>query len=275
METLRTLKRDFPDLLWLNSTLDRGMTAAERHAWQPLATQALLDLLAVHDRRVVNSAVQLLEVVQESINRMMSELRNEHLPQVNFLWNEWTEGEKHRWKPKMEEHLSDWVAAFLQRDLKGRGIIVNRETQISRGEFTDILVSAEQKSQSVLQAERIDVIIEVKGSWHGEIRTAMQTQLVKTYLRERKTNVGLFLVGWFYSPGFDDRKPAGIKSMPELQIQLDAQAKDLTKDPLRVEGRVIDLRPILNLSSKLKHPAGKRSSPSHAASTKAKKMPDA
>ena len=257
IKMIQRLKSDFPRLFWLNSTLERAMTVTERQTWKPFPAETLLEFLQLHDRRVVNSPEQLLSVIQESVTRIVAELRAEHLPLVNSLWNEWKEGETPRWKPKMEEHLSDWVAAYLQRDLKGRGIIVNRETQISRGQFTDVLVSAIPEARTGMETQRIDVVIEIKGSWHEEVKTAMKTQLVETYLRERKANVGLYLVGWYYIPGLYDKKPGRVNSWEDLQVVLDSQAQELSRGVVKVQARVIDLRPILNTSTKSSRPQAK------------------
>jgi hypothetical protein len=47
------------------------------------------------------------------------------------LWDE-VSRDKHR--PKSEEKMSDALAAFLKRDLPGRGVVVNREVVIRPGE---------------------------------------------------------------------------------------------------------------------------------------------
>ena len=45
--------------------------------------------------------------------------------------------------------------------------------------------------------DSITVIIEVKGCWHDEINSAMETQLVGRYLLDNACQYGLYLVGWF------------------------------------------------------------------------------
>ena len=51
-----------------------------------------------------------------------------------FLW----EGSKDAPRPKNEPSLCDFIKWQLEEDLRGRGIIINREVQIHRGEQTDI-----------------------------------------------------------------------------------------------------------------------------------------
>ncbi|WP_412030523.1 NACHT domain-containing protein [Deinococcus yunweiensis] len=255
---LQAIRDGLPELRWLNSTVERAMAVAERMSWRPLTAGQVQSLLDQPGRRVVEDARQLLAVIRESLGRMMAELRSEFTPTVNFLWNEWqveqepqqesaqadTTRQKRKttrhWKPKDEERLSDWIKVHLERDLKERRVIVNREAQIRRGQFTDVLVSALKLDRRGEVRDRIDVIIEVKGSWHSEVLTAMETQLAGTYLRESRANVGLYLVGWYYSPPEEKRKPTGIETMEELQSRLDAQASSLLD--IHVEAQVVDLR---------------------------------
>jgi hypothetical protein len=82
-------------------------------------------------------------------------------------------------------------------------VAVNREVVIrpgrvgTQGERTDILVEASVAVRAggpVL--EPLQVIIEVKGNWNPELKTAVQDQLCR-YLKKNSCRHGLYLVGWF------------------------------------------------------------------------------
>jgi hypothetical protein len=86
---------------------------------------------------------------------------------------------------------------------------VNREVQIRQGQQTDIHIDAVVPGDQGQAAGAVSAIIEVKGCWHHDLDTAMETQLVGRYLKDNHCPNGLYLVGWFkcdrWSAG-DDRK---------------------------------------------------------------------
>jgi len=79
--------------------------------------------------------------------------------------------------------------------------------------------------------------VEVKGSWHREVQTAMQTQLVDRYLLENRCQTGLYLVGWFQSPGWDAADPRQRRNpwgtIEEARTELETQAAQLTQEGVR------------------------------------------
>jgi hypothetical protein len=93
----------------------------------------------------------------------------------------------------------------LRRDLWNKGIILNREVEIrprhgaggNPGERTDIRVDAVGFDSSLRRITTLTVIVEVKGCWHAEVNTAMETQLRDRYLADNHCSHGLYLVGWF------------------------------------------------------------------------------
>jgi hypothetical protein len=95
---------------------------------------------AVSELRLVQSGDQLLEVVIESLKRLEATLQGE-TPAAQFLWDKTNEN---GWRPKDENSLSDYVKIHLDKDLRQRGVIVNREVEIrhGHGERTDIHVDA-------------------------------------------------------------------------------------------------------------------------------------
>ncbi len=58
-----------------------------------------------------------------------------------------------------------------------------------------ISVAMRKKNDGIL--DQVRVITELKGFWHPEVKTAMETQLRDRYLRENQCGHGLYLVMWF------------------------------------------------------------------------------
>ena len=70
------------------------------------------------------------------------------------------------------------------------GVVANREVQPRRGKRTDVVIEAALPN-SREGFDKLAVVIEVKGCWHSEVRTALKTQLVDDYLiaeRQKKEN---------------------------------------------------------------------------------------
>ena len=109
--------------------------------------------------------MQLLSLISESLDRLEEKLQGE-TSASEFLWNKIDDCQ---YIPKDENSFSNYVKIHLDDDLKTRGIIVNREVEIRRGEITDIHVDA------ILFKDRKDIIdilkaiIEVKGCWNPEL----------------------------------------------------------------------------------------------------------
>ena len=114
-------------------------------------------------------------------------------------------------RPNEEERLSDALRRHLERDLRERGIVTNREVEIrprqgtggDPGERTDIHVDA--VSRLGRNIERIRVIVEVKGCWNREVNTAISTQLRDRYLKDNDCSHGLYVVGWYLCDQWDSR----------------------------------------------------------------------
>lgn len=219
VQALRELSRDHPDHDWLKHYVLEATTQARRHAWTPPTITQLTEMEADAQRRLVRSGGELLSVVAESLRAWAFELRREDL--VRSLWDQ---RDDRSWKPKDEEHLSQTLAAWLKRDLKNRCITAGRELQLSKrslpggqaGTRVDIDLAA-AKDGDVLQPVR--AVIEVKGSWHQQVKSAMQDQLVDRYFAEGRYLYGLYVVGWY------DNSVWG--SPAEAQSELGAQIRQL------------------------------------------------
>ena len=176
--------------------------------------------------------------------RLQQKLHGE-TPRAEALWDTETV-----FRPKSEPRLSNYIKAHLEDDLEARGIIVNREVEIRRvssrgtGESSDIHIKAKVKDKAKAKdGDIVTVVVEVKGCWNRGLLTDMEKQLKERYL-EGVTKYGLYLVCWFASEKWDDqderKRRCGKWTIEELKSTLEAKAKRLSVDGLRIRTYVLD-----------------------------------
>ncbi|MBN1122218.1 MAG: hypothetical protein JXJ17_14165 [Anaerolineae bacterium] len=248
VESIKRIKQKFPDDDWLNQVLANAQEIAHRQSWDPPQPEKVVALLNRQDGRLIKNGNQLLDVLLESLKRLESKLQSE-TPAAIFLWNE--VGDK-CYRPKTENEFSDFVKLHLEEDLKRSGIVLNREVEIrsgtggASGERTDIIVDAVTQSSSGEGYNTITAIIEVKGNWHRELKSAMKEQLVDRYLKDNVCRHGLYLVGWFTCSQWDvndSRQQAADRqftSLDEAEQYFAEQATKLSQDDLCIHSVVIN-----------------------------------
>src|SRR5260370_12936093 len=188
-----------PELPWLGWAAREARAVMLRQTWVPPRPAELLRMARDSEMRLVESAEQLLDVLIQSMQRLEQELQGE-TPSAPYLWNK--DADDH-YRPKDEGELSNYVTLHLRRDVTTRGIVVNREVEIRRGEGdrkgerTDIHVDAVTPGSRPGESDCISVIIEVKGCWNKGVKTDMKGQLRDRYLKDNRCQFGLYLVGWF------------------------------------------------------------------------------
>jgi len=250
---LLRLRDAFPQYPWLADSVIDAANVRRRETWCPPSACEILALASRNESRFVSSPDELLDVILESLDRLEQKLHGT-TPAVEDLWNR--EGSSPR-TPKDEESFSDYVARHLKDDLRARRVVVNREVQIRRrqesreaggapGQKPDIVVQAVPNDSAGTSGGVFEVIIEVKGCWHGEVRTALASQLVERYLRDNSCRHGLYLVGWFRCEGWDGndsrRERDPWSTLDESRRELDGQARVVCTRPdgLLVRARVLD-----------------------------------
>lgn len=240
---------ELPHLPWLRYVWLEALKLTRSQTWQPLSPPALLKLAETGQARVVSSGLELLDVLQESLERLQVRLRGE-TPMAQFLWD--YQHANKTWRPKDENTLSEFVAQHLRDDLAQGGIVVNREVQIrprrgdAKGEQTDIHVDAVVIGPDGTTCDVIQSIVETKGCWHNELNTAMKTQLVDRYLKDNQCQQGLYLVGYFMCGAWDDadcrKKATPVEELADLERRLFSQAGGLSVNGLTVRAKVLDIR---------------------------------
>jgi hypothetical protein len=241
--------KKLPHLPFLKYDLRDARAQTRLSTWVPLKPSEVITLLTDEEKRVVQNGDQLLGVIVESLRRLEAKLQGK-TPAVIDLWNEIRgKGKSFKYWPKDEDRLSDYVKRHLESELVGSGVVINREVEIRRGtgkgdgERTDIHVDAVVKSASGEVFSVVSVIIETKGCWNRDLRTAMADQLVGRYLKDN-IHHGLYLVGWFLCDrwdGADRRKGQTPKiDIDEIQKELDQQAQALSGDGVNVRAVVLN-----------------------------------
>lgn len=228
--------QELPALSWLKKTLLVAQANMRRKTWQSPKPEQLLQLVFDREKRLVQSGEQLLDVLIESLDRLEIELQGE-TSAGRDIWDK-NSGNSNSFRPIDENAFSDYVKRFLDRDLKSRGIIANREVELRRGsggnpgERTDIHVDAVIQLPTGEIYDSITVIIEAKGCWHPELQTAMESQLVNRYLADNTCKYGLYLIGWFSCPQWDSKdlrnKKTPQMNIDEAKIHFDCQAEMLS-----------------------------------------------
>ena len=205
----------------------------------------VIRLAQSNDARIVLSDTHLQQVVMAALRRVQKQLQSGAPATAGELWN--TRGSP---TPKHEEELSTWLVSRLNGELKLGGRVIGRELEIranatgrGRGESVDITVLAPVGTH-VEDAPIASIAIEVKGCWHRELLTAMETQLVQRYLTNTQTTHGIYLVFWFASDLWDlsdhrrVRCPTDVAGVREALL---AQAAALSRSTsASVQALVID-----------------------------------
>lgn len=239
-----------PELDWLSSVVVETRKHALRSTWQPCTPADLLELTRRPKTGLVRSANELQEVLLEAICALQQQLQGE-TPAAPDLWDKVPRSQRHKkFRPKEEEHFSDWLKRHLKAELGARGIVGAREVEIrpgagsGTGEVTDIHVTAIVPGLTDNSFNQVQVIIEVKGCWHRELKTAMKTQLVDRYLKDNQCQHGIYLVGWFVCDRWDktDSRVSTVRfgSLDGTRDFLERQAKDLSQGGLSIRSAVIN-----------------------------------
>lgn len=244
-EAIREVMSSFPQYPWLAFHLEEAEELARAATWQPVSPEQFLILASNTSKRLLDSGEQLLDLILESLNRLVKKLHGE-LPAIRDLWNI----DKDRYWPKDENDFSDYVTRHLDEDIQTRGVVVNREVQIRRGtgdrtgQFTDIHVDAIVPGAKAGSYARVYAIVEAKGNWHKELLSAMETQLRDRYLEDNRCQSGIYLVGWFSCAKWDDKDSRKTQcpsmSMNDARSRLEQQANELSTGAYDVRTYVLD-----------------------------------
>jgi hypothetical protein len=222
----------YPKFVWLRAMREQAREAASRATWISPSPAQVLAMAQENARRWIVSDGGLRRAVVDVLRTATDKLQGIN-SQVQLLWTD----PPH--EPRGEQKLSDWVAGFLEYELRGRAIVIGRETQIrasvtgkGRGESIDLKIDAVAGEHT--QGPRIvTVMVEVKGSWNRDLLTAMESQLVERYLTGSNTQ-GIYLAGYYAA---DDWKQSDRKRIAARRHTLDGLSQALQEQAVDVSTR--------------------------------------
>ena len=241
VDAVRKITSAFPTDGALKRTLALAEAALRRNQWIPTPLDQLLHLAADRCGFLVNDVASLAFAVSAALEEIQTRLIGA-TPESHYLWD------THIGRPKTEDEISDYLANELTRTLTGQGLVVNREVQIRRdqpsgiGQRPDILVEAVLIDGP--NPDRVSLPIEVKGAWHGELLTAMSSQLVERYMYGVGSSRGIYLVAWpdlgsWRDTGDGRRRRLVEINRAENEAQLAEQAASLASEGVFV--RIVHL----------------------------------
>jgi hypothetical protein len=222
-QAIQRIAQTLSELDWLKVVLIEARKNMLQLTWRPLQPEEFVEITSQPQSVLVRDAAELQEVMIDALHTLEQFLQGE-TPAAPDLWDVF--------RPKDENHFSDWIKRNLELQLRGRGIVAAREVLIRRGEGsgtgekTDIHVTAMVPAPAEGTYEQVRVIIEAKGCWHGELRTAMKTQLADRYLKDNACEHGIYLVGWYVCAQWDQNDSRNTDT-PKWSLQ---QAREFFAD---------------------------------------------
>jgi hypothetical protein len=248
---LQTASKALPHLDWLASVVVEARKNTLRRTWIPLEPNELLALAARPTSALVRNADELQSLVLDALTLLEKRLQGE-TPQACLLWDQTSRVKgNEKFRPKDENHLSDWVKSNLETLLATRAVVVAREVEIRRGEGsgigerTDIHVTAVVPGMRPNTTDTVRVIIETKGCWNAELKSAMKDQLVDRYLQDNDCRHGIYLVGWYscdqWTDGLNQKRATPDWSLDDARRVFEDQAKEMPAD-VEIRAFVLDAR---------------------------------
>ncbi|WP_130438381.1 hypothetical protein [Kribbella rubisoli] len=232
--------------IWLQAAAKELRETVRASGWSPPRPEEVLELIADPRKRVITTTAQLTELVLDALDELNDDLCKDRGLLTTF-WNEERQRGKltgHFW-PVDENAMSTRLARELETRLKGR-VVLSREVEVqphlgnAKADRPDLLAVATTPHAT------LKLPIEVKGNWHDEVRTAIETQLADRYLQGPSGAEGIYLVGFFASDRWSDHDPrrrakARKETRTGLERVLQAKAADIADRGITVHVRLLDL----------------------------------
>lgn len=220
----------------------------------PLTTIA--EILYANDRRLIRHDSDALDGVQASLEILEREAQHSSPSVLNRFWNPPTKANR---SPREEEFVSDEICLKVREYFDSFAVIADREVQLYRrnvpkgkggkpGSKVDIYASLPRAG--TVDDSRIEIPIEIKGSYDARALDAMKNQLADRYMNEAGTAVGVYVLAWFNAPGIDRDHQPKWDSIDIAQAELEQQAKEL-RDTQNLDIRVV----VIDLSLKAVDPS--------------------
>ncbi|MHC5934408.1 hypothetical protein [Nostoc sp.] len=82
-QEIKRLTKEFPEFTWMNGVLLEAQIKRRRNTWHPPTSSEIFELLSNTEKRFVQDANELLNVLLESIQELQIELQGQN-PSVNW-----------------------------------------------------------------------------------------------------------------------------------------------------------------------------------------------
>jgi hypothetical protein len=243
---LERIKAALPEVCEVEWALRAARRIMLLVTWAAMPVDHFRELTSRRPARLVRNGRDLQRLIIESLGRLQLRLQGE-TPTVRSVWD-YSRRNK-TWEPIDECALSDYIANHLRDDLRSCGIVALREVEIRRGDGsngqrTDIYVATVIHAAAADTFETVRVIVEVKGCWNSDLKTAMESQLKKRYLCENDCEHGFYVVGWFQCESWnikDSRRRATPRwTLEEAREFFRGQQARLSEDNCHLESVVLD-----------------------------------
>lgn len=222
VEALRKIRADLPEAGWLGWAI-RDAAKIARQQWKPLSVDEIGALLRDNGRALVRGSSELLQRVVEVFEDLQKDLGSDVAIAARFR--------NDNGEPKNEDAISTELRRVIADALSEA--VTDREPCVNPLEGAK---SAKADIKVEVPGEPLArVVIEVKGSWNREARTALKSQLVGKYL-QREFRHGLHLVVWF-----DDDHISKFRPVAALRSTLRQDAQELADDLSEVETFVLEV----------------------------------
>lgn len=200
------------------------------NAWAHVPAATFFELTNRPNARLARNQDELLAAVVECLKRWETALT---AGAWDHLWD--IKPPTSRPEKRIATEMRDWLNEHLD-------VMVEREIELHSEDRTDVVVQTLPPDPS---SPKLTVVIELKkhrASNAKERKTAMKSQLMDRYLREREHEGwthGLYVIAWTPKPGSRDDSSELIHA---TRLALEEQATSLCKPPFRIQAMVIDAR---------------------------------
>jgi hypothetical protein len=214
--------------------------------WDRPPPAQVIALMGSQTARLVRNSRDLLEVVIESLERLNKRIVGSTNPRLLEFWDIGGTPQKPIVRgPRSEEFMVQQVAAWLQDDLSAaKGCVIGREVVPRPGQKTDISIEAPSLYGGHAQIPK--VVVEVKGNWNHEVKTALKDQLVDRYLVHQQDAVGLYLVIWVGTGVIGAEQNKRNKLVSDTAVDAESEVNGLAnrydgrQEPYLVQGFVLN-----------------------------------
>lgn len=226
---------------WLRREAEKLALAVRQANWTPLAPHEVREILEHPHRRVITSEAQLAQVLLDGLDTVTRDIKQDANHRAAY-WHRQLDP-KDTFIPPDEPEFMTQLSWHLSTVISG--VSLRSEVELNHG-LADVAGSEADIEAIARDGDReISVVIEGKGIWHSEVRTAITTQLHDRYLTGAHSYTGIYVVAayrgeqWLHKDS--RRKKADRQDVSELRAHLVDTAKQLTVLPRAIHVWIVEI----------------------------------